>query len=143
MVVSLFLFGLFLVVCRILHYVIYFLLNVFDLFLKGKLDSWVSSVRKAKKSGKKHSVYYTLIGCPHIFQVWFYESCKYLSGLYCKKVTSGIPRVVQWTCSSQPSFKLLKTSVFDVSNEKVSYLVFLMFCCSCYLVAFYIYNVDF
>ncbi|KAM6579937.1 hypothetical protein CsatA_003711 [Cannabis sativa] len=87
--------------------------------LKGKLDSWVEGVRKAKSSGKRPSVFYTLIGCPHVLQVWFYECCKYMKGKYCQKESSRIPRITQWTCNSQPTFKVLKTTIFDVSKDKL------------------------
>ncbi|XP_060961820.1 uncharacterized protein LOC133032026 [Cannabis sativa] len=87
--------------------------------LKGKLDSWVEGVRKARSSGKRPSVFYTLIGCPHVLQVWFYECCKYMKGKYCQKESSRIPRITQWTCNSQPTFKVLKTTIFDVSKDKL------------------------
>ncbi|KAM6562747.1 hypothetical protein CsatB_022745 [Cannabis sativa] len=86
---------------------------------KGKLDSWVEGVRKARSSGKRPSVFYTLIGCPHVLQVWFYECCKYMKGKYCQKESSRIPRITQWTCNSQPTFKVLKTTIFDVSKDKL------------------------
>ncbi|XP_060963681.1 uncharacterized protein LOC115713341 [Cannabis sativa] len=87
--------------------------------LKGKLDSWVEGVRKARSSGKRPSVFYTLIGCPHVLQVWFYECCKYMKCKYCQKESSRIPRITQWTCNSQPTFKVLKTTIFDVSKDKL------------------------
>ncbi|XP_060973882.1 uncharacterized protein LOC133039095 [Cannabis sativa] len=73
----------------------------------------------AKSSGKRPSVFYTLIGCPHVLQVWFYECCKYMKGKYCQKESSRIPRITQWTCNSQPTFKVLKTTIFDVSKDKL------------------------
>ncbi|KAM6572651.1 hypothetical protein CsatA_016731 [Cannabis sativa] len=38
---------------------------------------------------------------------------------YCQKESSRIPRITQWTCNSQPTFKVLKTTIFDVSKDKL------------------------
>ncbi|KAM6595906.1 hypothetical protein CsatA_006430 [Cannabis sativa] len=42
-----------------------------------------------------------------------------LKGKYCQKENSRIPRIIQWTCNSQPTFKVLKTTIFDVSKDKL------------------------
>ncbi|XP_060971738.1 uncharacterized protein LOC133037943 [Cannabis sativa] len=42
-----------------------------------------------------------------------------MKGKYCQKENSRIPRITQWTCNSQPTFKVLKTTIFDVSKDKL------------------------
>ncbi|KAM6553286.1 hypothetical protein CsatB_014048 [Cannabis sativa] len=57
------------------------------------------------------------------FVEWFLLSGtkhkNYMKGKYCQKENSRIPRITQWTCNSQPTFKVLKTTIFDFSKDKL------------------------
>ncbi|KAL8101335.1 hypothetical protein AgCh_033279 [Apium graveolens] len=49
--------------------------------------------------------YYRLNGFPYALQVWFYECCPYMNGKYCDLNGGSIPRVLNWTCDYNATYK--------------------------------------
>ncbi|XP_062100633.1 uncharacterized protein LOC133806559 [Humulus lupulus] len=91
--------------------------------LKGKLDSWYNAVQNSNEE-KKVKPYYTLVGCPHVFQVWFCECCRYMVGKYCKLVSETIPRIARWSCSSTLDLRLLKMMLRNLKPNDNEVVVF-------------------
>ncbi|KAM6556898.1 hypothetical protein CsatB_003917 [Cannabis sativa] len=77
--------------------------------------------RKAEKGGQ-YDGWYRALGCPWVFTVWFYECCPAMVNSFCKRVSSSIPRILNWSntiVTKNPTLRDLKGKIFDLPLEKL------------------------
>ncbi|KAM6576322.1 hypothetical protein CsatB_028159 [Cannabis sativa] len=70
----------------------------------------------------QHDGWYRALGCPWIFTVWFYECCPAMVNSFCKRVSSSIPRILNWSntiVTKNPTLRDLKGKIFDLPLENL------------------------
>ena len=69
--------------------------------------------------------YYRIQGFPLPMQVWFYECCSYVDDKIAVKVSSHIPRIINWvTKNDHPRFDYFMKTIFnDADNPVCIYLI--------------------
>ncbi|XP_060964574.1 uncharacterized protein LOC133033618 [Cannabis sativa] len=77
--------------------------------------------KKAEKGGQ-YDGWYRALGCPWVFTVWFYECCPAMVNSFCKRVSSSIPRTLNWSntiVTKNPTLRDLKGKIFDLPLNKL------------------------
>ncbi|XP_060974367.1 uncharacterized protein LOC133039467 [Cannabis sativa] len=77
--------------------------------------------KKAEKGGQ-YDGWYRALGCPWVFTVWFYECYPAMVNSFCKRVSSSIPRILNWSntiVTKNPTLRDLKGKIFDLPLNKL------------------------
>ena len=95
--------------------------DVFHLTMEYMKGNLFSSENKKKSDW----TFYRLNGFPYAVQIWFYECCPFVIDNIC--VYNGeknllIPRILNWTCKSNLSYKVLQRLIFKEPLNKVKFV---------------------
>ena len=97
---------------------------------KGRIEHGIIMKNRKAEKGGQYDGWYRALGCPWVFTVWFYECCPAMVNSFCKRVSSSIPRILNWSntiVTKNPTLRDLKGKIFDLPLEKVLYSFFTVF----------------
>ena len=67
---------------------------------------------------------YSLVGFPHVFQVWVYETILIIGMKYVNHVAKSCPRILNWRATSTPMFTKLQQIFLDCNMSNFFYHIF-------------------
>ncbi|XP_060964757.1 uncharacterized protein LOC115713456 [Cannabis sativa] len=89
---------------------------------KGRIEHGIIMKNRKAEKGGQYDGWYRALGCPWVFTVWFYECCPAMVNSFCKRVSSSIPRILNWSntiVTKNPTLRDLKGKIFDLPLEKL------------------------
>ncbi|KAM6556292.1 hypothetical protein CsatB_003311 [Cannabis sativa] len=89
---------------------------------KGRIEHGIIMKNRKAEKGGQYDGWYRALGCPWVFTVWFYECCPAMVNSFCKRVSSSIPRILNWSntiVTKNPTLRDLKGKIFDLPLEKI------------------------
>ncbi|XP_060957879.1 uncharacterized protein LOC133029420 [Cannabis sativa] len=89
---------------------------------KGRIQHGIIMKNRKAEKGGQYDGWYRALGCPWVFTVWFYECCPAMVNSFCKRVSSSIPRILNWSntiVTKNPTLRDLKGKIFDLPLDKL------------------------
>ncbi|KAM6554433.1 hypothetical protein CsatB_015195 [Cannabis sativa] len=89
---------------------------------KGRIEHGIIMKNRKAEKGGQYDGWYRALGCPWVFTIWFYECCPAMVNSFCKRVSSSIPRILNWSntiVTKNPTLRDLKGKIFDLPLEKL------------------------
>ncbi|XP_060972322.1 uncharacterized protein LOC133038249 [Cannabis sativa] len=89
---------------------------------KGRIEHGIIMKNRKAEKGGQYDGWYRALGCPWVFTIWFYECCPAMVNSFCKRVSSSIPRILNWSntiVTKNPTLRDLKGKIFDLPLEKI------------------------